>query len=78
MIGEAKAWSLASRSRVFVVSLGLCFGVVFPETFMSTITFGSSIPVWFMKKVSSFIAQCEVLLTRTPAAPHQKGKNVAV
>ena len=51
------------RSRVFVVSLGLCFGVVFPETFMSTITFGSSIAVWFMKKVSSFIAQCEVLLT---------------
>ena len=49
--------------RVFVVSLGLCFGVVFPETFMSTITFGSSIAVWFMKKVSSFIAQCEVLLT---------------
>ena len=29
---------------------------------MSTITFGSSIAVWFMKKVSSFIAQCEVLL----------------
>ena len=62
------AWSLASRRgvrncRVFVVSLGLCFGVVFPETFMSTITFGSSIAVWFMKKVSSFIAQCEVLLT---------------
>ena len=46
-----------------MVSLGLCFGVVFPETFMSTITFGSSIAVWFMKKVSSFIAQCEVLLT---------------
>ena len=41
--------------RVCVVSLGLCFGVVFPETFMSTITFGSSIAVWFMKKVSSFI-----------------------
>ena len=41
----------------------VCFGVVFPETFMSTITFGSSIAVWFMKKVSSFIAQCEVLLT---------------
>ena len=51
----------------FVVSLGLCFGVVFPETFMSTITFGSSIAVWFMKKVSSFIAQCEVLLTETDA-----------
>ena len=33
-----------------MVSLGLCFGVVFPETFMSTITFGSSIAVWFMKK----------------------------
>ena len=28
---------------------GLCFGVVFPETFMSTVTFGSSIAVWFMK-----------------------------
>ena len=64
--GMVSALATAKLSEIvefFVVSLGLCFGVVFPETFMSTITFGSSIAVWFMKKVSSFIAQCEVLLT---------------
>ena len=48
----------AGMSEIVVVSLGLCFGVVFPETFMSTITFGSSIAVWFMKK--GVIIHCTV------------------
>ena len=60
VLGIKKKQNLSEIVEFFVVLLGLCFGVVFPETFMSTITFGSSIAVWFMKRVSSFIAQCEV------------------
>ena len=63
--GASRRGGVSEIVEFFVVSLGLCFGVVFPGTFLSTITFGSSIAVWFMKKVSSFIGQCEVLLTKT-------------
>ena len=55
---SSRSFSFVRNCRVFCGVTRSLFDVVFPETFMSTITFGSSIAVWFMK--TSVIIDCTV------------------